>query len=241
KDLPIIQAVRALGDLESAKALLDERTAEWMKLNFPEVEDTALACIIASEFGDREEIEFTRLTELVGEEKATQTMTAAQNSFGAEFDLRDKKALLVLARNGAALGETRKELEEYLQKQSETVLKNLTCLIDALTAARLVARAGGLERLAKMPASTIQVLGAERALFKHLRKGTPSPKHGIIFQSTLIRNAQATKRGKIARALAAKLAIAAKADFYSKHAIGEKLKKDLDARIKAIKKGDAPE
>ncbi|MEW5955783.1 MAG: hypothetical protein AB1626_04585, partial [Candidatus Micrarchaeota archaeon] len=129
----------------------------------------------------------------------------------------------------------RKELEAYLEQQASTTLKNLAFLTDALTASRLVARAGGLERLAKMPASTIQVLGAERALFKHLRKGTSSPKHGIIFQSTIVRGAPPDQRGKIARALAAKLAIAAKADFYSHEFIAPKLKADLEIRLKEIR------
>ncbi|NYZ75207.1 hypothetical protein H0O03_03000 [Candidatus Micrarchaeota archaeon] len=235
KDLLVMQAVRALDDLESAKSLLDERTAEWMKINFPELDDPALACTLAAEFGDKEDLDFNRIAELAGEEKATQTLAKAKDSFGAAFDLNDKKALMALAKRSAELEEARKELEGYLEQQAATTLKNIAHLTDPLTASRLVARAGGLERLAKMPASTIQVLGAERALFKHLRKGTSCPKHGIIFQTSFVRGAAPEKRGKIARALAAKLAIAAKADFYSHEFIAPKLKASLDERLKEIR------
>ena len=235
KDLLVMQAVRALDDLESAKSLLDERTAEWTKINFPELNDPALACALAAEFGDKEDYDFNRVVEIAGEEKATKILADARESFGAAFDLNDKKALMALAKRSAELAEARKELESYLEQQASTTLKNVTYLTDALVASRLVARAGGLERLAKMPASTIQVLGAERALFKHLRKGTSSPKHGIIFQTSFVRGAPLEKRGKIARALAAKLAIAAKADFYSHEFIAPKLKASLDERLKAIR------
>jgi len=235
KDLLIMQAVKALDDLESAKALLDERTAEWMKINFPELDDSALACVLAADFGDKEDLDFNQVAEITGREKAADLLARARDSYGAAFNLNDKKALMALARQGKELGRTRKELEAYLEQQAATTLKNLAFLTDALTASRLVARAGGLERLAKMPASTIQVLGAEKALFKHLRRGTPSPKHGIIFQCSTVRGAPQKQRGKIARALAAKLAIAAKADFYSHEFIAPRLKAELEARLKEIK------
>ena len=96
---------------------------------------------------------------------------------------------------------------------------------------------GGLERLAKLPASTIQVIGAENALFKHLKTGSLPPKHGIIFNSAYIRSAPFEQRGRIARSLAAKLSIAAKADFYTGNFIAGKLKADLDKRVKAIQDG----
>ena len=107
--------------------------------------------------------------------------------------------------------------------------------------ARLIALAGGLTNLAKRPASTIQVLGAEKALFRSLKTGTRPPKHGIIFQHALLHEAKKWQRGKIARAMAGKLAIAARADAFGSRYIGEELKADLEKRVEEIhKKYDQP-
>jgi nucleolar protein 56 len=105
----------------------------------------------------------------------------------------------------------------------------------------LIAVAGGLMNLAKRPASTIQVLGAEKALFRSLKTGTRPPKHGLIFQHTLLHDAKRWQRGKIARALAGKLAIAARADAFGGRDIGEELKAGMDKRIEEIReKYDQP-
>jgi nucleolar protein 56 len=126
-------------------------------------------------------------------------------------------------------------IESYETGLAKELCPNLTYLIDAPLAAKLIAHAGGLKRLATMPASTIQVLGAEKALFKHLRQHTKSPKHGILFQHPWVNSAPKKERGKIARLLSTKIAIALKADFYTKRFIAEKLKQDLDKRMKEIK------
>jgi nucleolar protein 56 len=94
------------------------------------------------------------------------------------------------------------------------VLPNCSALIGGLVAARLLERAGGLTELSRLPASAIQVLGARTALFSHMRSGTPSPKHGIIFQHQRVHTARREVRGRVARTLAAKLAIAARLDYY---------------------------
>ncbi len=237
KDLLIIQAVRTVDDIDEAKSLLYERLLEWFKTNFPDVDlqnDESL-CRVVSEFGARDYLEFNKLQEIVGEKRATELMQKAASSYGASFDLQDRNAVAALAKAVLSLIETRKQLEEYISKESAALMKNISFLTDPLLAARLLQTAGSLERLAKMPASTLQVMGAEKALFKHLRTGSRPPKHGIIFQSNLIRGAPLKQRGKIARALSTKLSIAAKADFYTQHFIAEKLKADLDARLKEIR------
>jgi nucleolar protein 56 len=116
------------------------------------------------------------------------------------------------------------------------VAPNVTALVGPLLGARLLSLAGSLEELAKLPASTVQVLGAEKALFRALRTGGKPPKHGVIFQFAEIRRAPKWQRGKIARALATKLAIAAKVDFFTGRYIGDELKKRLYERIEEIKK-----
>ncbi len=118
----------------------------------------------------------------------------------------------------------------------DEVAPNLKALVGgAKLAARLMSLAGGLKELAMMPASTIQVLGAEKALFRHLRTGAKPPKHGVIFQYPAINRSPWWQRGKIARALAGKLAIAARVDYFSGEYIGEELKKELEQRIQEIK------
>jgi nucleolar protein 56 len=239
KDLLLIQATRALDDLDEAKSLLFQRLQEWARLNFPELvldNEEATAALIA-EFGDKEDLEFNRLSEIVGADKAVELMERAGQSFGARFDLNDRKAVMSLAKRVKELCEARREVEAYIERLAGEKLKNLSFLTDALFAARLVTTAGGLERLAKMPASTIQVIGAEKALFKHLRLKARPPKHGVIFNCGIVRSAPAAERGRVARALAGKLAIAAKADFYSHSFIAPKLKQELEERLKKIRAG----
>jgi nucleolar protein 56 len=113
-----------------------------------------------------------------------------------------------------SLSKERTRLMQEVSKRADRVAPNCSALVGGLVAARLISRAGGLEQLARLPASTIQVLGAENALFTHLRSGTPSPKHGIIFQHRRVHNASKNTRGRVARVLAAKLGIAARLDFY---------------------------
>jgi len=116
----------------------------------------------------------------------------------------------------------------------EDVAPNIKSLVGSLLGARLIALTGGLTNLAKMPASTVQVLGAEKALFRSLKTGARPPKHGMIFQHTLIHEAKRWQRGKMARALAGKLAIAARSDAFSGKYIGDDLKAGLEKRIKEI-------
>lgn len=113
-----------------------------------------------------------------------------------------------------SLSKERTRLMQEVSRRADSVVPNCSALVGGLVAARLISRAGGLEQLARLPASTIQVLGAENALFTHLRSGTPSPKHGIIFQHRRVHNASKNTRGRVARVLAAKLGIAARLDFY---------------------------
>ena len=112
------------------------------------------------------------------------------------------------------LSETRTVLAREVSARADEVMPNCSALIGGLVAARLLLHAGGLEPLARLPGSAIQVLGARTALFSHLRSHTPAPKHGIIFQHRRVHNAPREVRGKVARVLAAKLAIAARLDFY---------------------------
>ncbi len=132
----------------------------------------------------------------------------------------DLPALQDYAGCARMLQEERKRLEAYISACMDDVAPNLSEVLGELLGARLIARAGGLEKLAKLPASSLQVMGAREALFKHLREGTPSPKHGFIFRHPLVSGAPKRLRGRIARMLAGKAAIAARVDYYSGERLG---------------------
>lgn len=129
----------------------------------------------------------------------------------------------------------RTQLEEFIKIEMEDNAQNLSYLVGPIIGSRLIAKAGGLKRLAKLPSGTIQVLGAEKALFRHLKDGSNPPKHGIIFQHPLVHRAPYWQRGKIARAFASKIALAAKVDGHSDKFIAEQLKKELLERIEEIR------
>ncbi len=178
-------------------------------------------------------------------ERAAEWYQVTNPSFSRKYRSLPAKKMLGIIRKGARgglsdvaeeierLAGTRSRLMREVSARADEVLPNTSALIGGLVAARLLSRAGGLESLARMPGSTIQVLGSERALFSHLRGGTPPPKHGIIFQHRRVHNAPKGVRGRVARVLAAKLAIAARLDYYRGEAVPEFLR-DAQARIDEV-------
>ncbi|WP_137288256.1 NOP5/NOP56 family protein [Natronorubrum halophilum] len=144
-----------------------------------------------------------------------------------------REAIVSLAERVTTLADEADALREYVERQTPTVAPNLAALADPVLAARLISLAGGLEDLAKKPSGTVQVLGAEDALFAHLRGHAPSPKHGVIFTHSAVRGTHPDDRGSAARALAGKLAIAARVDHYSGERKPE-LEAELAERIETI-------
>ena len=146
--------------------------------------------------------------------------------------------LVSLAGRVADLADERDALRAFVERQAPEVAPNLSALAGPVLAARLVALAGDLESLAKMPGGTVQVLGAEDALFAHLRGHATSPKHGVIYTHEYVRGASPDQRGAVARTLSGKLAIAARVDHYSGERKPE-LDEELDRRIDGIRdRGD---
>ena len=128
------------------------------------------------------------------------------------------------------------ELKERLGEKMKMLAPNLSELVGPLLAAKLISVTGGIENLAKLPSSSIQILGAEKALFRYKQgKGTP-PKHGIIFRHPAVRSAKAKDRGKISRVLASKISLAAKADSFTGNFMADKLKRDFEEFVRSIKK-----
>ena len=151
------------------------------------------------------------------------------------MDEKDLRAVQRVAEIARELYEIRRKTADYIDESMDDVAPNIKALVGPLIGARLIALAGGLKEMARLPASTIQLLGAEKALFRHLTKGTKPPKHGVIFQHPLIHRSPWWQRGKIARALAGKLAIAARIDAYSGEYRGRQLERQLEQRVKEIK------
>ncbi|HJJ47966.1 MAG TPA: RNA-processing protein [Methanocorpusculum sp.] len=149
----------------------------------------------------------------------------------------DNPSMKRAAREIQSLSETRLAMMKEVSHEADSVLPNMSVLVGGLVAARIVSRAGGLEELSRRASSSIQVLGAESALFSHIRTGSTSPKHGIIFQHRRVHNAPKEVRGKTARLLAAKLAIAARLDLY-RGVLDEKFIADANAKIDAACGGE---
>ncbi|BAA29121.1 404aa long hypothetical protein [Pyrococcus horikoshii OT3] len=240
RDKMVIQAIEALDDVDKVINLLVSRLREWYSLHFPELDEILprhpqyVAFVKA--IGHRDNVDEEKLRELgLSDEKIKKIIEAKEKTMGAWMDETDIAIVQHFAEEIDRLYKLRKELEDYIDKAMDDVAPNLKALVGAKLGARLISLAGGLKELAMLPSSTIQVLGAEKALFRHLRTGAKPPKHGVIYQYPAINRSPWWQRGKIARALAGKLAIAARVDYFSGEYIAEELKKELEARIKEIK------
>lgn len=240
KDVAVIQAVRAVDDVDKTLNLFSGRMREWYGLHFPELdkllESNEKYARFILEVGDRSSVNVDKLRRLGFEEaKANIILQKSAYSLGAAISREDLRVLQEFCGRILELHALRDRLEKYIEETMEEVAPNLSSLIGSTISARLISLAGGLENLAKMPASTIQVLGAEKALFRAIKTGSRPPKHGVIFQHVAVHQSPRWQRGKIARALAGKLAIAARLDAFSGEYRGEELKKGLEKRIEEVK------
>ena len=164
----------------------------------------------------------------------------ASKSRGGDISEKNLKIVQSMAQQMLDLHELRKNLEEHVESEMNVVAPNISAILGTAVGARILGRAGSLTKLASMPASTVQVIGAEKALFRSLKTGAQPPKHGILFQHTLVHAAPRWQRGKIARAIAAKAVIAARVDVYGE-GINETLLEKLDIRVNEIgKKYETP-
>jgi nucleolar protein 56 len=168
------------------------------------------------------------------EKKVEAILDAAARSKGGEISDADMNRVKALASLAVRLSVEREKLNEYVEGEMRKISPNVSDVAGPTIGARLMAKAGGLDRLAVLPASTIQILGAEKALFRALRTGSRPPKHGILFQHQEVHTAPKWQRGKIARTLANKTAIAARVDYY-RGTEDLSLKEGLDRRLERIK------
>lgn len=239
RDMMIVHAVHVLEDLDKQINMVYTRCREWYGLHFPElaeiVNDLEDYLRIMTEVGARRNFDEEKLERIVGPKLAAEIMERARSSVGADLSPEDEERVKDVAREGLRLIQLRKEQEGYIEELMSAEAPNLSAVAGPILGAKLISMAGGLEKLARLPASTIQVLGAEKALFRFFRTGRGAPKHGIIFQSPLIHGSPKHLRGKVARALAATIAIAAKIDYFTREDRGAELREKLEKRLQEIK------
>jgi len=247
RDSVIVQAIQTIDDLDKTLNLFMGRIREWYGLHFPEldriVDKHETYARLITGLGRRENLTTENLEKQgLPKAKAEKMAKAAKKSMGAELSEEDIDQIQAMCRTILELYNMRQSLEGYADSVMKEVAPNISAIAGSLLGARLIALAGGLRSLAKMPASTVQVLGAEKALFRALRSGTRPPKHGIIFQHNLIQEAKPWQRGKVARGLAGKISIAARVDAFSNKYRGDELKANLEGRIEEIqeKYGEPP-
>ena len=240
RDLSAVQAVRAMDDLDKTLNLLAGRVREWYGLHFPEmdriVERHDTYARLVSKLGNRRNYTQDALvSEGLPKETTEQLAKAASRSMGANIDDSDLTILQSFCGLMLDLYKFREKTESYVEDCLKQVAPNMTAIVGASLSARLMSIAGSLENLAKMPASTLQVLGAEKALFRSLKTGARPPKHGVIFQHTAIHQSPRWQRGKIARTLSGKLSIAARVDAFRGEFVGDQLRASVDKKIAEIK------
>ena len=236
-DLHITQAINTLDETDKIINGVSSRLREWYGLHFPELDNiidsiNGYSQIVLS--GKRENISNEDF-EKAGfpESKVEMLSLVREKSRGGDMTEKNLAIVQTLAKQILDLFDLRKTIEEHVDAQMKEEAPNLSAVLGTAVGARILARAGSLNKLATMPASTIQVLGAEKALFRALKTGSNPPKHGIIFQHAIVHAAPRWQRGKIARAVAAKAAIAARVDVH-KAGLNQTLLDKLNIRVKEI-------
>jgi nucleolar protein 56 len=239
-DLHIIQSINALDELDKIINTVGARMREWYGLHFPELDNLVSSIIvyaqIVSKAGLRENI-IVEILQSIGlpEKKIEVILDAAKRSKGGDMTLENLAIVKRLADEVIAQSDLRRVLADHIEVAMETVAPNVKELLTAAVGARMISKAGSLARLATLPASTIQILGAEKALFRALKTGARPPKHGLLFQHPLIHSAPKWQRGKIARAVASKVAIAARIDYYRHNGKDSTVYAKLKGRIDEIR------
>ncbi|MBI5223231.1 NOP58 family protein [Candidatus Micrarchaeota archaeon] len=238
RDMLLSGVTKTIVDLDQIINMLGERLEHWYEIYFPEIymEDKVkyAQAVLAI---DRQNPNEEQLSALFGPKKAQEIIDKSKTSLGANLAIEDLEKCRALADEIISMKELKNNLEDYQKDLAGQICPNLTALAGAEIAARMLAHIGSLKRLAILPASTLQVIGAENSLFKHLKnRRIPPPKHGIIFQHPKISSSPKAVRGKIARALSNKMALALKADAYTKNDLSKMLIEGFEKRVSQIMK-----
>merc|ERR1711997_1097132 len=250
-DNMIIQSIALLDQMGKDINTFAMRIREWYSYHFPElykiVPEMALYAKVVKLIKNRKELSqdlFEKLEEiLMDSARAQAIIDASKSSMGMDISPIDLFNIETFASRVIGLTDYRKELSAYLQSKMGLVAPNLSTLIGDVVGARLISHAGSLTNLAKAPASTVQILGAEKALFRALKTRGNTPKYGLIFHSSFKGRAGAKNKGRISRYLANKCSIASRIDCFSEEStsvFGSKLKEQVEERLKFYETGDLP-
>lgn len=251
-DNHIIQAIATLDHLDKAINTFSMRVREWYSWHFPEliriVSENQQYAKLALFIGDKKRLSDNDLYDLAGQVNddpsiAQSIIAAAKVSMGRDISDSDMKNVTTFASRVVSLAAYRKTLHGYLVAKMGVVAPNLAALIGEVVGARLISHAGSLTNLCKYPASTVQILGAEKALFRALKTKGNTPKYGLIYHSSFIGKAGARNKGRISRFLANKCSIASRIDNFSETPttrFGDALKKQVEERLKFYDSGATP-
>ncbi len=246
-DVMIIQAISLLEDLDKELNNYAMRLKEWYGWHFPEltkiVTDNQVYAQVVKLVGMKETVkhlEMSELEELVPEDVAQEIKDAAEISMGTEILKEDVMHIRTLCDSVIDISDYRANLAEYLKNRMTAIAPNLTILVGDLTGAKLISHAGSLMNLAKMPASTVQILGAEKALFRALKAKSNTPKYGLIYNASIVGTAHTKLKGKISRTLANKCALCIRYDALREDdegVLGTKSKAYMEARLQLLESG----
>ncbi|KAI8804615.1 nucleolar protein 56-like protein [Cladochytrium replicatum] len=250
-DNMIIQAISLLDQLDKDVNTFSMRIREWYSWHFPElvkiVGDNLMYAQLVEAIQNKaalSEEHLGRLEDITGDSgKAKQILDAARASMGTDISEVDMENILSFSARVISLTHYRKSLHAYLLNKMHSVAPNLSALIGEMVGARLISHAGSLTNLSKYPASTLQILGAEKALFRALKTKGNTPKYGLIFHSSFISRAGQKNKGRISRLLANKCSIASRIDCFSElptTKFGEVLREQVDERLKFLEDGTTP-
>lgn len=246
-DTMIIQAVSLLEDLDKELNNYAMRLREWYSWHFPELgkiitDNTTYAqsVILIGMRTNVKDLTMEQLQEVMPEDIAEQVKEAAEISMGTEILKDDENHLKTLAKSVVEISDYRANLAEYLKNRMAAVAPNLTVLVGELVAAKLIAHSGSLMNLAKQPASTIQILGAEKALFRALKTKKNTPKYGLIYNASVVGQAKNNLKGKVSRTLANKCALCVRYDALGEDqdgTLGSNARTFMEKRLKLLESG----
>ncbi|KAL3438263.1 nucleolar protein 58 [Aspergillus tetrazonus] len=247
-DTMIVQAIGLLDDLDKELNNYAMRVKEWYGWHFPELakilNDNIAYSRLVLKMGMRSNFENADLAEILPEEIEAAVKAAADRSMGTEISEDDLENIQALAEQVVGFSEYRSQLAGYITARMNAIAPNLTALVGDLVGARLIAHAGSLTNLSKSPASTLQILGAEKALFRALKTKHDTPKYGLIYHASLIGQATGKNKGKMARVLAAKASLGLRVDALAewdddvteedKAALGTEARFNLERKLAAL-------
>jgi nucleolar protein 56 len=218
----VVQAINNIEEIDKVANNLSKRLREWYELYNPEFSKSIES--------------HEKFSEIILKKKRKELLSelglSEEQSMGADFSEKDIKPVMDLAEQISALFALRERQVKYVETSMKELAPNVEAIAGAMIGAKLLAIAGSLEKLALFPASTLQLLGAEKALFRHIKTGARPPKFGVIINHPFVAKAKPADKGKTARMLADKLSIAAKIDFFKGEFRGEQMKKELEEKLK---------